>query len=200
MGARTYLQIGDSTISTNSTKFAGGFIAKAIAENGKGLIEYLNLGIGSQTYTTFNTWGYSYCADTGAKLISVHLGMNDCLADSAGLAAFNTNAQAFIDKLLRWYPDAEIILVTPNGVGTGNTRLDAASGGGGTKIQVYRNAIEALATANDLYFADLTEVWTDGAGGTANTLDEVHPTDAGQQLIADYLMTIIETTDFYASL
>lgn len=202
---RTFLQIGDSTVSTNSTKFSGGFIARELFRT-KGAVEYLNKGLGGSTYSEWNDHANRSIWKSYPSLVLIHLGMNDCIesgsTSEAGIATFQSNVTSLVTKIRSFIAGVEIVLVSPNGVGTGNTRLAAADAPNQakTKIGLYRELIEALATSLECYYADLTDVWTDGAGGDANTLDGVHPTDAGQELIANYLIDIIETTDYYAAL
>jgi len=173
----TYLALGDST--TTSVNVGDNYpilVYKYIRDTYKSLkfIHKGTPGLKSSDFVTQNWFFTPFDAD----LVTLGVGFNDISADVAGIPAFKANITATVDKLKLINPDVKIILCTSNN-GTAGVN------------QTYRDALVAVAQAENIYYCRFETAWDSSLNATY-TSDGIHPTAAGHVLLFGVLKPIID--------
>lgn len=183
-----YLSIGSSTTWCNYESGALGIdlfptkIANAIKSN-YGKIKHLNKGIGGATSTTYLSEAY-WWSRLEPDLVTIGLGMNDCVNDSIGTSTFSNNISSIIDIVKQSNPKATIILCAP-----ANTSDPARI----PYISSYRSALNNIASAKNVFYCDFSTAYTSAQISTYTT-DGIHANKAGHGLLYNVLWPIVENS------
>ncbi|GHH79203.1 RICIN domain-containing protein [Promicromonospora soli] len=125
----------------------------------------------SSAWVSNDDWNFSTYRATA---VVINLGTND-VGHGVSTTEFNRNYVVMLERVRQAYPNAEIFAM-----GVFRNRY----------VTETRNAVQARVDAGDtrVHFVDTTG-WVDPA---VDTLDNVHPTDAGHRKIANLLAPIID--------
>lgn len=178
-----YLALGDSTVWNNYEAGAEGsdiypWKLYNYMKSNYGNIKFLNKGIGGQTSTEMvsNLWWNS---NIKADLVTIGIGMNDCVNDVVGTTNFSNNLNTIIDKLRKLNKNVIIILCAPNTT-SDSTRTPY--------IASYRTAMSNVAAAKNVGYCDFSTAFSNTA---TYTTDNIHPNKAGHALIYNILQPIV---------
>jgi len=182
-----YLALGDSTVWQNYETGATGDdlyatkIANAI-KSSYGNIKYINKGIGGSTTTKLLIDG-SWWSRLVPDLVTIGIGINDCVNDGIGTTTFSSNLCTIIDIIRRHNSKAVIILCAPSTT-TDSTRTPY--------IANYRTAMSAVAIAKNCTYCDFSTVFSTGQIAIYTT-DNIHPNKVGHTLIYNTLYPVVQS-------
>lgn len=185
----TYLAIGDSTswiIATYENLYASR-VFHSICSN-YGAIRHVNKGLGGTSSTVIASIMGQYFLNIPCDLVTIGLGMNDCVNDVTGATQFGTNLTNIINALRSRNPNVEIILCAPNDT-TDSTRTPY--------IANYRAQMQSVSQTLNTFYCDFSKAFTNTPTYSA---DGIHPNDAGHQLIYNMLYPIVQQTNFVKGL
>jgi lysophospholipase L1-like esterase len=182
-----YLALGDSVTWQNYESGATGDdlyatkLSNWIKAN-YGNIRHINKGIGGTTTIKLLTDG-SWWSRLVPDLVTIGIGMNDCVNDGVTTAVFTTNLNTIIDSLRRRNKNVVIILCAPNST-TEATRT--------SYVASYRTAMSNVATAKNCAYCDFSQAFTTGQIATYTT-DNIHPNKAGHGKLFDVLLPVAQS-------
>lgn len=147
---RTYLAIGDSTTWTVGQIFYNVLLTKSLS-NAIGTVSLINKGIGGTDSRRLGKIFGDYAMREPFDLITICVGMNDCANNKILVAEFSSNVGEMVEKVRRYHPRAEIILVSP-ATATEPTRVN--------NLATYRTAMQGVATNKGTLYYDPSVLWT----------------------------------------
>lgn len=113
-----------------------------------------------------------------AKVVITGFGMNEAFAGAAGLAAFRTAADGYLDQLARLHPGAKLLVLSPTAVEDNASR--------NADVALYSEALAAAASARGALFVDLFKASTAAYAQSSEqlTLNGLHLNAEGNRRMA----------------
>lgn len=190
-----YLALGDSTTWTIPVGLPGDDGSKLVSyrlwqwiNQNYAPVKYVNKGIGGALSSDMIKPQYIHWAlRLNPDLVTIQIGMNDCVNDQTGVTNFQNNLTTIINTLKQRNPNVQIILCAPNQT-TDSTRTPY--------VQNYRNAMQTIATNMNVGFCDFSTAWTNAQCSTyceQNAGPYIHPNGNGHQLLYNLLQPIVQT-------
>ena len=187
---KTWNALGDSITAgiTSLTQYVD------IIANNASMGASKNYGRGG-TLISYTGDGYSFLErypsmNDNVDLITVMGGTNDCLGsitignlNDTNNTTFYGALNALIDGLNEKYPNGRIIFITP-------LKFRSTSAANNTKLTPYAEAIKQACINKNVECIDMHAELTLDDGDYA---DDTHPNDSGQQKMASYLTTKMQT-------
>ena len=186
---KTYMALGDSITWTAAADLNYPVLVYNYVKANYGKVQELNKGIGGATSNDLVT--NFYWSRIPANIITIGIGMNDCASQAVSVSTYTSNLNTLISKFLALNPKMKIILCAPNGTADTNRT---------PYIQSYRNAMQSVASSNNVLYCDFSQALSDsavqadyngGSGAKLLTGDGVHPTIYGHTLLMAQLQPII---------
>lgn len=178
-----YLAIGDSTTYTNVTNGEDLYASKLwrAINSDYGSIRHLNKGVsGNDSSEMVNNLPWLITGKV--DLVTIGVGMNDANLNVVSVSSYTDNLKLMIDRLRYFNKDVKIILCSPNRSNDTNR----------STLQQYRDAMSNVATLKSVGLVKFEDAFTDGQISTY-TVDGIHPTSAGHQLLFNMLYPIVQS-------
>ncbi|HLO97755.1 MAG TPA: SGNH/GDSL hydrolase family protein [Fimbriimonas sp.] len=164
--------------------------ARASASNPELGQIFVNRGVSGDRIANLAARWKTDALDLNPDVLSILVGINDILAGTS-IVDFERDYDALLSETKRKLPKVQLVVCEPFGLATGwrkDTWPESA-----TRLRAMQKVVRELARKHKTIFVPLQSVFEGAAKRAAPDYwiwDSIHPTYAGQQLIADEWLSV----------